>query len=104
MQLFAIDPAAKFHTIDDVAPLVRTTHLQNAAVAARQLEKIIGLQDHVVEFEKSQRLFTLEPELHRIKGHHAVDGEMHPIVAQEADVVEVIEPVGIVDHHRVTGT
>ena len=81
-------PAAEIDAVDDVAPLVRAAHLQHAAVAPVQLDEIVGLQDHVVEFEERQLLLAVEPQLHRIEGQHAVDGEMPADVAQEIDVVE----------------
>jgi hypothetical protein len=51
-QLLAVDPAAKLDAVDDVAPLIRSAELEDAARAPRQLEEIIGLKDHVVEFEE----------------------------------------------------
>ena len=70
-------------------------------MAARQLEEVIALQDHVVEFEEGERLLAVEPQLHRVEAQHAVDGEVHAIVAQEVDVVQVVQPVGVVGHQRV---
>src|SRR4029077_9228174 len=72
-----------------------------AAEAAVKLDEVVGLQHHVVELDEGERLLALEPELHRIVGEHAVDAEMASVVAQEIDVVELVEPVGIVDHERV---
>ncbi len=70
-------------------------------MVARQLQEIIGLQDHVVEFKEGQRLFTVQPQLHRIERQHAVDGEMPPDIAQQLDIAELAQPVVIVDHDRV---
>jgi hypothetical protein len=44
---------------------------------------------------RSSRSFTLS------KAQHAVDREIAADVAQELDVVELQQPVGIVDHDRV---
>jgi hypothetical protein len=44
--------AAEVDAVDDVAPLIGAAHLQHAAVTLVQLDEIIGLQDHVVEFEE----------------------------------------------------
>ncbi len=44
--------AAEIDAVDDVAPLIRAAHLQDAAEALLQLDEIVGLQDHVVEFEE----------------------------------------------------
>ena len=103
IELALIAAPAQFDAVDDVAPLVGASHLQHASLAPRKLEEIIGLQDHVVEFEEGERLLAVESQLHRIETQHAVDGEMHTIVAQEIDVVEMIQPVSIVDHPRIRG-
>ena len=81
--------AAEIDAVDDVAPLVGAAHLQAAAVAPVELDEIVGLQDHVVEFEERQRLLALEPQLDRIHRQHAVDREMPADIAQELDVVEL---------------
>src|SRR5262249_32875547 len=81
-QLNIVQPAAEIDAVDDVAPLVGSAHLQNAAVALVQLHEIVGLQNHVVEFEEGQGLLALEPQLHRIECEHLVDGEVAPDVAQ----------------------
>jgi hypothetical protein len=55
-------PAGQVDAVDDVAPLVRAAHLQQAAIAAVQLEEVVGLQDHVVEFEEAESdLLAVEP-------------------------------------------
>ena len=96
-----VHAAAEIDAVDDIAPLVGAAHLQHAAVALVQLDEIVGLQDHVVEFEERQFLLAVEPQLHRIEGEHAVDREMPADVAQEIDVVERVQPVGIVGHDGV---
>jgi hypothetical protein len=58
---------AEIDAVDDVAPLVGAAHLQPAAVALVQLHEVVGLQDHVVEFEEGQRLLAVEPQLHLSK-------------------------------------
>ena len=92
---------AEIDAVDDVAPLVRAAHLQIAAVAARELDEVVGLQDHVVEFDERQLLLAIEPQLHRIHRQHAVDREMPADVAQHLDVVERGQPLGIVGHDGV---
>ena len=49
---------------------------------------------------KLKRLLALEPELDRVVGQHAIDAEVPAVVAQEIDVVQRVEPIGVVDHHR----
>jgi hypothetical protein len=88
---------------DDVAPLVGAAHLQFAVEAAAQLEEVVGLQDQVVEFEKGQRLIAVEPQLDAVLRQHAVDREMPADIAQQRDVAQFVEPVGVIDHDRVAG-
>ena len=81
--------AAEIDAGDDVAPLVGAAHLQDAAMAAVELDEVVGLQAHVVELEERQLLVALEPHLDRIDRQHAVDREMPADVAQEVDVVQL---------------
>mmetsp|Transcript_18251 Transcript_18251/g.28865 ORF Transcript_18251/g.28865 Transcript_18251/m.28865 type:complete len:278 (+) Transcript_18251:94-927(+) len=83
-------PARQVDAVDDIAPLIRTTHLQDTVIAAVKLHEIIGLQDHIVEFEKAKRLFAVQPGFDAFKAEHPVDREMPPNVAQE---IEVVQPV-----------
>ena len=101
IELMRAHAAAEIDAVDDVAPLVRAAHLQIAAVAARELDEVVGLQDHVVEFDERQLLLAVEPQLHRIHREHAVDREMAADVAQHLDVVELGQPLGVVRHHGV---
>ena len=65
-----------------------------------QLEKVVGLEDHVVELQEAQRLLAVEAEAHAVEGQHPVDREVRAHVAQQRDVAERVEPVGIVDQER----
>ena len=67
-----------------------------------KLHEIVGLEHHVVELDEAQILLALEPELDRILAQHAVDAEMTAIVAQERNVVQPVEPFGVVRKERVT--
>ena len=89
---------AEVDAVDDVAPLVGAAHLQDRAVAPVELGEIVALHDHVVEFQEAQRLLAVEPQLHRIEAQHAIDREVPADVAQEFDVLQLKQPVGIVDH------
>ena len=100
-ELRVLGAAAEIDAVDDVAPLVRAAHLQHAAVAPVKLDEVVGLQDHVVEFEERQFLLAFQPHLDRVEREHAVDREVTADVAQEVDVVERVEPVGIVGHHGI---
>ena len=68
---------------------------------AVQLAEVVGLQAHVVEFEEAELLVAVEPHLHAVHRQHAVDREVPADVAQEVDVVEGRQPLGIVDHQGV---
>src|SRR5690606_33857286 len=92
---------AKIYTGDDVTPLVRAAHLQVTAIPPRQLDEVVGLQDHVIELDERQLLLALEPQPHRIHGQHAVDREVAADISQEVDVIERDEPLGVVDHDRI---
>ena len=94
-------PPAEIDAGDDVAPLVGPAHLQRHPIALVELGEIVSLQAHVVELEEGKLLLALKPQLDRIHGQHAIDREMPPDVAQELDVVELGEPVGVVGHDRV---
>ena len=89
VELLRAHAVAEVDAVDDIAPLVGAAHLQIAAVAARQFDVVVGLADHVVEFEEGHRLLAVEPQLDRIEGQHAVDREMPADIAQELDVAEL---------------
>src|SRR3546814_18007148 len=61
-------------------------------------DEVVGLQDHVVEFEEAERLLALQPQLHGVEAEHAVDREMPAVVAQEVDILQLVEPVGLIGH------
>ena len=98
IELWQPHAAAKVDAVDDVAPLVGAADLQTAVAAARKLGEVVGLEHHVVELEKGELVRAVEPELDGIHRQHAVDREIAPDVAQEVDVVEWCQPLGIVDH------
>ena len=102
-QLDAVGAPPKLDAADDIAPLIGAAHLQAAAEPAVKLDEIVGLQHHVVELDEAQGLLALEPQLHRILGEHAVDAEMASVIAQEIDIAELVEPIGVVDHDGVVG-
>src|SRR4029079_5949484 len=97
-QLHVLHAAAKINTVDDIAPLVRTAHLQDAVVTFVQLNEIVCLQDHVVEFKKRQFLLAIETQLDGIEREHPIDRKMPANVAQEINVVELVQPVGVIRH------
>ena len=90
--------AAEVDAGDDVAPLVGSAHLQVAADAPVELDEVVGLQQHVVELDERQLLLALEPHARRVHRQHAIDREVLADIAQELDVVERRQPLGVVDH------
>jgi len=67
----------------------------------RELEEVVRLEDHVVELEEAQGLLAPEPRLDGLEGQHAVDAKVLADVAEELDVLEAVEPVGVVYEPRV---
>ncbi len=67
IKLWRPEPMAEFDAIDDIAPLIRAAQLQAYAVTPVEFDEIIGLQDHIVEFEEGQRLFAFQPQLDGIE-------------------------------------
>ncbi len=96
-----IDPPAKLDAVDDIAPLVRAAELEPAVGAARQLQEVVALEDHVVELEEGKRLLAVHAELDAVEAQHPVDREMLADLAQEGDIFEPVEPLGIVEQDRV---
>ena len=95
------DPTDQIRARDDIAPLIRPAHLQDAAIAAVQLQVVVGLQQHIVELDEAQRLLPVEPRLDALKGQQPIDREMLADIAQEIDVMQLIQPLSIVDERRV---
>ncbi len=72
-------------------------------MAPQQLAEVVALQDAVVELEERQPLLTLQPQAHAVEREHPVDAEMRPDLAQQLDIAEFVEPVGVVRHDCVGG-
>ena len=103
VDLAPVDAPRELHAVHDVAPLVGAAHLKAAIGAPRKLQKVVGLEDHVVELQEAQRLLAVETAAHAVEGQHPVDREVGAHVPQERDVAEGVEPVGVVDQKRVAG-
>ena len=91
-QLFADELTAGQH----VGPLIVSAELQVAAVLLVENIEVIGLHDHVVELKEAEALFHAL--LVALGTQHVVDGEVGTHLPQEFHIVQVKEPVGIVDH------
>ena len=48
-------------------------------------------------------MLSFEPKLDAVEGEHARDGEMAAELTEKRDILELIEPVGVVDHLGVGG-
>src|SRR5262249_41011192 len=75
--------------------------LQFAAMPPEQLDEVVALQDHIVELEEGEVLLALEPELDGVALDHLVDRDVAPDLAQELDIVQAKQPLGVVDHQRI---
>ena len=63
-----------------------------------QLNKVIGLKDHVVELKKRELLLTIKAQLDGLETKHAVNREVASDITQEVDIIQLIQPLGIVGH------
>ena len=68
-----------------------------AVHGAVQVQEVIALQQHVVELDEAQALF--QTGLEALCCQHAVDREMYADFPQEVHVIELQNPVRIVQHH-----
>ena len=88
--------ADEFRAAEHVRPLIVAAELHVAVVVLEQVVEIVGLHNHVVEFKEAQALFhTL---LVALGAEHIIDGEACADLAQKLDIVEVQQPVSVVDH------
>ena len=102
VNLGPVHAARQFDAVDDITPLVGPAHLQAAPCAARQFQEIIGLEDHVVEFEEGQRLLAVEPQLDRIKLSIRLTEKCCPSRAGRG-CIPAVEPLGVIEHDRIGG-
>ena len=79
-----------------IAPLVIAAELHIAAVVLEHIVEVVALHDHVVELKEGQAL--LHALLVALGTQHIVDGEAGAHIAQQLDIVQVQQPVGIVQH------
>ena len=98
VEMRPVHAAGELDAVDDIAPLVGAAHLQRAVVIPLQFHEVVGLKDHVVEFQERQILLTVQPDLHAVEAEHAIDREVTAIVAQEIDIFQLVQPVAIIDH------
>ena len=88
--------ADKLSTAQHVSPLVVAAELHIAAVLLEQHVEVVALHDHVVELQEGQT--ALPALLVALEGQHLVYAEACADFSQHVDVVEVHQPVCVVDH------
>jgi hypothetical protein len=86
----------QFDTSRNAPPLIAAAHLEPNVMPTAQLEKVVGLKEHVREF--GVRYAAVHATLHRILLQHVVHGEVLPDVAHELDRAQIRQPFGVVDH------
>ena len=79
-----------------IAPLVVAAELHVAAHRLEHVVEIIGLHNHIVKFQEAQALF--HPLLVALGPQHVVDGEAGAHLPQQLDIVQLQQPVGVVQH------
>ena len=79
-----------------IGPLVVAAELHVAAIVLEQVVEVIGLHDHVVEFQEGQAL--LHALLVALGAQHIVHREAGADLAQKLNIIESQKPVGIVQH------
>ena len=57
--------------------------------------EVVGLHNHIVELQEGQALFHAL--LVALSTEHIVDGEACADLPQEFDIIEVQQPIGVVD-------
>ena len=98
MRVLAQLAADQLGAAQHVAPLVVTAELHVAAVVLEQVVEVVGLHDHVVELQEAEALFHAL--LVALRAQHVVDREARADLAQQLDIVELHQPVRVVQHHR----
>ena len=83
-------------TCQHVGPLVIAAELEVAAVILEQFVEIICLHQHVIELKECESLF--HPLLVAFRPQHVIYRKMRTHLAQELNIVEVEQPVSVVDH------
>ena len=96
--IFAELTTDELRAAEHVRPLVVAAELHVAAVVLEHVVEVVALHDHVVELEEGQAL--LHALLVALSTQHVVHREACSDLAQKLNVVERLEPLGIVEHER----
>ena len=88
--------ADELRAAEHVGPLVVAAELHIAAVVLEEVVEVVGLHDHVVELKEGKPL--LHALLIALGAQHIVHGEARAHLAQQLNIVEIQQPVSVVDH------
>ena len=88
--------ADQLRAAQHIAPLVVAAELHIAAVVLEHIVEIVALHDHVVELQEAQAL--LHALLIALGPQHIVDGEAGAHLTQQIHVIQLQQPVGVVEH------
>ena len=86
----------KLYTANNIGPLIIATHFQLQIVATMKLQEVIGLHNHVVELQEGQALFHTV--LVALSCQHTVNSKMRSYIPQQLNVVQLAEPISVVDN------
>ncbi len=89
-------PADKLCTAQHIAPLVIAAKLHVAVVALEEVVEVVGLHNHIVELQEAKPL--LHTLLVALRPEHVVHREAGPHLPQQVHIVQVQQPVRVVDH------
>ena len=84
--------------------MVGTGDLCPATIFFVEFDKIVSLQQHIVKFQKRHRLLAFQTRLDAVHGQHPVDGIIGSDIAQKREVIDVFEPIPVVNHFGVRGS
>jgi len=96
-RLITSNPADQIDARQDIEPLVDPADLQGAVPNSVKMQKIIGLEQRVIQLDKIQpfpcHAFAIGAVLQEL-----IDAEMDADVPQESEITEGCEPIKVVEH------
>ena len=96
MGILAELAADKLRAGKHVRPLIVAAELEVASVVKEKSVEVIALHEHVIELKECQTL--LHSLLIALSREHAVDGEMCADLTKEIHIIQVKQPVSVIDH------
>ena len=97
MHVVLFAPTYEVDALGDVAPLVTSTDLQFAVLVGVQPPVIECLEQHVGELGVADAVLRLHPALHRVPGHHLIDGHVLTDISEEVEHADLHRPVVVAD-------